>query len=299
MAFLDNSGDIILDAVLTDTGRMRLAKGDGSFRITKFALGDDEINYRLYDKNSPSAQADSNIRTTPVFEAFTNNLSSLNSRLVSITRNDLLYMPVMKVNTNITQYNPSTDVVQNGFVVIVGQNTAGIFNDTTGLINADATDAPGTIVIDQGIDNVAENPNNPIKTDLKETQYLVEFDSRFASIADHTGVAKQYSYVDDDYMAAYYFSLNDSNDMITDIGGGNSNDTKNSILLGSRGTRFTFSIARGTSNLTANDYLFDKLGKPTTINSISCKKISTTVRVTGLTTGYSLDIPIAIVKKVS
>ena len=37
MAFLDNSGDIILDAVLTDTGRMRLAKGDGSFNITKFA----------------------------------------------------------------------------------------------------------------------------------------------------------------------------------------------------------------------------------------------------------------------
>ena len=38
MGFLDNSGDIILDAVLTDTGRFRLAKGDGSFRIVKFAL---------------------------------------------------------------------------------------------------------------------------------------------------------------------------------------------------------------------------------------------------------------------
>jgi len=50
MAFLDNSGDIILDAVLTDTGRYRLAKGDGSFRIDKFALGDDEIDYSLYDK---------------------------------------------------------------------------------------------------------------------------------------------------------------------------------------------------------------------------------------------------------
>ena len=49
MAFLDNSGDIILDAVLTDTGRYRLAKGDGSFKIVKFALGDDEINYGLYE----------------------------------------------------------------------------------------------------------------------------------------------------------------------------------------------------------------------------------------------------------
>ena len=46
MAFLDNSGDIILDAVLTDHGRMVLAKGDGSFQITKFALGDEENNLR-------------------------------------------------------------------------------------------------------------------------------------------------------------------------------------------------------------------------------------------------------------
>ena len=54
MGFLDNSGDIILDAVLTDTGRMRLAKGDGSFKISKFALADDEIDYKLYDKNPPT-----------------------------------------------------------------------------------------------------------------------------------------------------------------------------------------------------------------------------------------------------
>ena len=49
MAFLDNSGDIILDAVLTDTGRARLAKGDGTFKIAKYALADDEIDYELYD----------------------------------------------------------------------------------------------------------------------------------------------------------------------------------------------------------------------------------------------------------
>lgn len=47
MSFLDNSGDIILDMVLTDTGRFRLAKGDGSFKIAKFACGDDEIDYRI------------------------------------------------------------------------------------------------------------------------------------------------------------------------------------------------------------------------------------------------------------
>ena len=55
MAFLDNTGDIILDAVLTDEGRKRLAQGDGSFRIVKFALGDDEIDYSLYRNNNNSA----------------------------------------------------------------------------------------------------------------------------------------------------------------------------------------------------------------------------------------------------
>jgi hypothetical protein len=57
MGFLDNSGDIILDVVLTDLGRQMLAKGDGSFNVTKFALSDDEIDYSLYNKNHPSGSS--------------------------------------------------------------------------------------------------------------------------------------------------------------------------------------------------------------------------------------------------
>ena len=100
MAFLDNSGDIILDAVLTDTGRFRLAKGDGSFKIVKFALGDDEINYGSYDKNNASGSAyyDLSILQTPVLEAFTNNTSTMKSKLVSIPRTNLLYLPILKIN---------------------------------------------------------------------------------------------------------------------------------------------------------------------------------------------------------
>ena len=56
MAFLDNSGDIILDAVLTDLGRLRLA--EGKFSIVKFALGDEEINYRLYNPDAGNASED-------------------------------------------------------------------------------------------------------------------------------------------------------------------------------------------------------------------------------------------------
>ena len=102
MAFLDNSGDIILDAVLTDTGRMRLAQGNGSFKISKFALGDDEINYALYNKDhaSGSAYFDLEVMQTPVLEAFTNNTSNLKTKLISISRTNVLYMPILKINEN-------------------------------------------------------------------------------------------------------------------------------------------------------------------------------------------------------
>ena len=78
MGFLDNSGDIILDAVLTDFGRKRMA--EGSFNIAKFSLGDDEINYELYNKDhaNGSAYYDLDLLQTPILEAFTNNTSMMN-----------------------------------------------------------------------------------------------------------------------------------------------------------------------------------------------------------------------------
>ena len=43
MGFLQqDTNNIILDAVLTNEGRKRLAANDGSFRVVAFSLGDDE-----------------------------------------------------------------------------------------------------------------------------------------------------------------------------------------------------------------------------------------------------------------
>ena len=79
MGFLDNSGDIILDAVLTDHGRKELSRGDGSFQITKFALGDEEIDYSLYNKTHPSGSAyyDLEILQTPILESCTYKAASM------------------------------------------------------------------------------------------------------------------------------------------------------------------------------------------------------------------------------
>ena len=54
MGFLDHStNNIIVDAVLTDLGRLRLSQNDGSFSIVKFALGDDEVDYGKLARLSP------------------------------------------------------------------------------------------------------------------------------------------------------------------------------------------------------------------------------------------------------
>jgi len=100
MAFLSSTGNIILDAVLTDAGRKRLARADGTFKIAKFAVFDDEIDYNDYDKShaSGSSYVDVELLTTPVFEAFTNNTSVAKSFLVSYNRTNLLYLPIVKQN---------------------------------------------------------------------------------------------------------------------------------------------------------------------------------------------------------
>ena len=98
MAFLNNSGDIILDAVLTDLGRKRLSQGDGTFKISQFALGDDEIDYGQYNLSTGSAYQDLDILQTPILEAITDNVASIKSKLVTYSRTDLLYLPVVELN---------------------------------------------------------------------------------------------------------------------------------------------------------------------------------------------------------
>ena len=56
MGYLNNQV-VTVDAILTTKGRELLARGDGSFNITNFALSDDEIDYTLYNPNNPSGSA--------------------------------------------------------------------------------------------------------------------------------------------------------------------------------------------------------------------------------------------------
>ena len=87
MGYLDNS-TIIVDAVLTKKGREALARQDGSFRITQFALGDDEIDYTLYNPTHPSGSAyyGQAIENMPLLEAFPDEQQIMKYKLVTLPR---------------------------------------------------------------------------------------------------------------------------------------------------------------------------------------------------------------------
>ena len=124
MAFLDNSGDIILDAVLTDRGRELLSSGTGLV-IEKYALGDDEINYALFNKAHPSGSAyyDLEILQTPIFEATTQINANINYGLLDFTNLNILYMPEWKQNTKDLATNFALPH-QKLYYVAVNQETA-------------------------------------------------------------------------------------------------------------------------------------------------------------------------------
>jgi hypothetical protein len=87
MGYLNNSV-ITVDAILTTKGRQLLAKNDGSFRITQFALADDEINYTLYNPNHPSGSAyyGEAIQNMPLLEAFPLETQIMKYKLVTLPR---------------------------------------------------------------------------------------------------------------------------------------------------------------------------------------------------------------------
>tara|TARA_B100001564_G_scaffold360012_2_gene384727 strand:+ start:4554 stop:5528 length:975 start_codon:yes stop_codon:yes gene_type:complete len=321
MAFLDNSGDIILDAVLTDAGRQRLARGE--FRIVKFALSDEEIDYSTYNGShaSGSAFADLEIMQTPILEAFTNNTSLMKTKLVSINRNNILHLPIFRLNTQSQLrgsqhpgeiYSESTDSGFGGFYVSADPTTddkatlttAGIIPNQVG--NNAFVAKTKRIVIDQGMDTGGTpSRSEPMPQDLVETAFLIRIDHRLLRL--HSGTLNSgytplaNSFVDDDAIASYYISsLDEPVSNIEqyppeDVSQGDSQE----MFDGPLGKRLGLMV-KSTVGLQSSDALFDELGttltNPGGFAAATYKTIDTTLNVVGVTTGYSIDIPIKIIR---
>lgn len=99
MGYLDNSS-VTVDAILTRRGRELLSRNDGSFRITQFALGDDEIDYTLYNENHPdgSQYFGEAIENLPLVEAFPDENNIMIHKLVTLPRGTTK-LPVLQVGS--------------------------------------------------------------------------------------------------------------------------------------------------------------------------------------------------------
>jgi len=136
MAYLDNA-EITVDAILTRKGRELLANG-GGLNITKFALGDDEIDYSLYEPAHPkgSAYYDAAIKAIPITEASPDETQVLKYKLVTLPKgtkkipNVEFGIPSISVNQNSGQVSltPTTSPAgnsQGGYTIILSNKNAG------------------------------------------------------------------------------------------------------------------------------------------------------------------------------
>ncbi len=116
MGYLDNTS-ITVDAILTKRGRELLARGDGSFNITQFALADDEIDYTLFNENHPNGSQffGEAIENMPLLEAIPDENNIMIHKLVTLPRGTTK-MPIVTANVSkiqlslgaSTSVNPNT-----------------------------------------------------------------------------------------------------------------------------------------------------------------------------------------------
>ena len=134
---------------------------------------------------------------------------------------------------------------------------------------------------------------------------------------DGTTIARP-SFVDDDNIASYYFSLNSNSNYFSAPDGNapgvaefnvSTNRDKPADTFsvigntngGRYGTRLSFRVL-ATENLQTSNVLFTKLGGTTAASYVNAtgttfRYIDSTIRVTGFTTGYRVDIPVRFLKQ--
>jgi hypothetical protein len=124
MGYLNNSV-VTVDAILTDTGRQLLAQNDGLFRITQFALADDEIDYTLYNPTHPSGYAyyGQAIDNMPLLEAFPQSTQVMKYKLTTLPRGTAK-MPILDLGY-------TSIIIKQGAALAITPQTLNYFGGNT------------------------------------------------------------------------------------------------------------------------------------------------------------------------
>jgi hypothetical protein len=124
MGYLNNSV-VTVDAILTTKGRELLAQNNGNFRITQFALADDEIDYTLYNPTHPSGSAyyGQAIENMPLLEAFPEETQIMKYMLTTLPRGTAK-MPILNIPASIVIKQGASQAITPQTLNYLGGNQA-------------------------------------------------------------------------------------------------------------------------------------------------------------------------------
>ena len=169
MGFLDNT-TITVDAILTKKGRELLARGQNEFRITKFALADDEIDYNLYDTSHPNGSNfyGAVIENMPLLEAFVDENQLMRYKLTTLPK-ETAKLPILELpNESLTFNGP-------GITQTITPNTRNGVDQSYIFILQDASIANITQLTSAGGGSVnAAVPPKRLPTGEIEDDFLVK-----------------------------------------------------------------------------------------------------------------------------
>ena len=159
MGYLDKS-TITVDAILTNRGRELLADSNANnFKITKFALADDEVDYRLYTTAHPlgSNYYGAVIENMPVLEATPDETQAMRYKLVTITAD------------TITEFGTAV-------IPQIRTGTAGVTEGDTVNLNFSLLDGEGQLLLEPITSYTSTNSS-------KESTYTLQLaDSTLADV---------------------------------------------------------------------------------------------------------------------
>ena len=139
MGFLNNT-TVTVDAILTKKGRELLAQGTQAFNITKFALADDEVDYRLWDVTHPNGSDyyGKVIENMPLLEAIPDENHVMRYKLVTLPKNTAK-MPVLNVSPGSVTFNAAGGLNQPS--VVINATTANVSDNSYTFILHDQSTA--------------------------------------------------------------------------------------------------------------------------------------------------------------
>jgi len=163
-----NPSIAIIDLVLTDIGKELLAKGDPGFKITKFAVADDEIDYNLYD----TSQASSDnygiyLKAMPNLEASTFAATALRNKLVTL-KAGTTKIPILKVEpSSLTELYENQEVIIKpdilNYTLTEQQKSYTAILRNTNL---------GTLYVEKGVAGADSRPTTALASNVIASQFI-------------------------------------------------------------------------------------------------------------------------------